>query len=126
MTEDHAHRARPQRVSQQASFTAGLTHARAWAAGHRHRHLAVPGNIRENNYPLGSWLTDKRQHASDERLPRDHIEALNGIDPCSSRSATSLRSALGRSAADVVQFGQVLMREGESRAGDVLAQVCRR
>ncbi|MFI6434998.1 TetR family transcriptional regulator [Streptomyces sp. NPDC050759] len=36
------------------------------------------------------------------------------------------RSATGHSAADVVQLGQVLMREGESRAGDVLAQVrCR-
>ncbi|MEV0222302.1 helix-turn-helix domain-containing protein [Streptomyces sp. NPDC050704] len=36
------------------------------------------------------------------------------------------RSATGHSAADVVQLGQVLMREGESRADDVLAQVrCR-
>jgi hypothetical protein len=79
ITEEHARRARPRRVSQQASFTAGLTHARAWAA--RHGHLAMPKNMRENDYPLGSWLADKRKRASDSRLPLDHIKALDGIDP---------------------------------------------
>ncbi|MFP8962589.1 Helicase associated domain protein [Streptomyces nanhaiensis] len=79
ITEDHAHRARPRRVSQQASFTTGLAHAHVWAA--RHGHLAVPGNAREEGHPLGSWLADKRKRASSGRLPLDHIEALDRIDP---------------------------------------------
>ncbi|MGY5124315.1 helicase associated domain-containing protein [Streptomyces nigrescens] len=79
VTRHHIHSARPRRVSQRASFAAGLVHARAYTV--QHGHLAISRGMSYNDYALGLWLANKRKRASDSRLPQDQVEALNAIDP---------------------------------------------
>ncbi|MEU6578297.1 helicase associated domain-containing protein [Streptomyces sp. NPDC046805] len=58
-------------------FTAGLAHARAYAAVHGR--LAVPKHACFNGFPLGNWLSNQRTNAA--VLPPGRVEALDAIDP---------------------------------------------
>jgi len=79
ITAANAPTARPRRVTQQASFDAGLDHARSFAA--RTGHLAAPQATIHNGYRLGHWLAGQRRRATDERLPRERVQALDAVDP---------------------------------------------
>ncbi|SCF66260.1 helicase associated domain-containing protein [Streptomyces sp. Ncost-T10-10d] len=79
ITAANARRARPRRITQQASFETGLGHARSFAA--HHGHLAASRTARHDGYRLGSWLATQRQRAANDRLPRDRVEALTTIAP---------------------------------------------
>ncbi|WP_330319450.1 helicase associated domain-containing protein (plasmid) [Streptomyces clavifer] len=57
------------------AFTAGLAHARAYAAVHGH--LAVPIGTWFNGFALGRWLSDHRESAA---LPPENVAALEALD----------------------------------------------
>ncbi|MEU2476032.1 helicase associated domain-containing protein [Streptomyces sp. NPDC012842] len=58
------------------AFTAGLAHARAYAAVHGH--LAAPVGARFDGFALGQWLSDHRESAV---LPAEHVADLEALDP---------------------------------------------
>ncbi|MFD5475275.1 Helicase associated domain protein [Streptomyces sp. NPDC127105] len=58
------------------SFTAGLAHARAYAAVHGH--LAAPIHSRFNGFALGRWLSNHREAPA---VPPEHVAELEALDP---------------------------------------------
>lgn len=110
--------------------------------GHRRRARSIPRSVVYGKWisPARSQLPRRVSHCLDVRVvdavvagdpdvvsssPRRSFSQV-GRSPRQGGSCNVAVVATGRSAADVVQLGQVLVREGESRARDVLAQVCRR
>ncbi|MFJ2193900.1 helicase associated domain-containing protein [Kitasatospora sp. NPDC087861] len=75
---ERQHRA-ARRITQQASFETGLSHARSFAA--RYGHLATSNSDTHDGYRIGHWLADKRKRAATDRLPQDRADALTAIDP---------------------------------------------
>lgn len=65
--------ARPQ------TFDSMLEHARSWAA--EHGHLTVPVKAEIGGHRLGTWLATQRRQARTGRLPTEHKQALDAIDP---------------------------------------------
>ncbi|MEV5901863.1 helicase associated domain-containing protein [Streptomyces sp. NPDC052127] len=58
------------------AFTAGLAHARAYAAVHGH--LAAPIGERFNGFALGRWLSNHRKFPA---MPLEHVAELEALDP---------------------------------------------
>ncbi|MGW1787654.1 Helicase associated domain protein [Streptomyces tubercidicus] len=61
------------------TFQSMLEHARAWAGVHGHLYVPVKEEI--GGHPLGSWLAAQRRKAKTGRLPHEHGQALDAIDP---------------------------------------------
>lgn len=75
----HARSARPRRRNLAQAFTAGLEHARAYAAVHGH--LATSKSTRQDGFPLGQWLMSQRNRARIAGKETDRSRALSAIDP---------------------------------------------
>ncbi|MFW3469986.1 Helicase associated domain protein [Streptomyces microflavus] len=71
------------------SFDSMLEHARAWAA--ESGDLCVPVKEKRGGHPVGSWLATQRHKAKTGRLPPEHRQALDAIDPDWDRPWTDWR-----------------------------------
>ncbi|MER5878464.1 Helicase associated domain protein [Streptomyces sp. NPDC001910] len=72
-----------------SGFDSMIEHARAWAAATGD--LCVPVKEDRGGHPVGTWLATQRHKAKTGRLPPEHRQALQAIDPDWNRPWTSWR-----------------------------------